>query len=275
MQAWHLQFGNIGQIDALARQIKAHVLVAEVVGSRTRNFAPHGLHLDVIELRFVIGKAEVCGQRFDGTAVGLRCRQREMSRTVWIRFRSGSLQGEIQSTGHGIIHPSGALQFRNVGMANGCLHLERQVLGETSFLQRRRTIHIQVRATFLNDAVMHGHAGGRVLHVPGKLIDVNASRLCSGLRRRWLWRRGKVEQRLLFRRRLGCGRRRFLHTRGIDVGEVRCLHVAGDLRILQPAGEGSVEACPAREFHAVAAGCPWPSAAAGTQSGWWYSGLRA
>ena len=49
----------------LARQIKAHSLVTEVVGGRTRNFAPHGLHLDVIELCFVIGKDEVCGQRLD------------------------------------------------------------------------------------------------------------------------------------------------------------------------------------------------------------------
>src|ERR1035437_10679793 len=50
LQAWLLQFGDIGQIDALARQVETALLVAEVVGSRTRNFAAHGLHLNVVEL---------------------------------------------------------------------------------------------------------------------------------------------------------------------------------------------------------------------------------
>ena len=197
-----------------------------------------------------------------------------MSRTVWIRFGPAGLNGEIQSAGHGIIHPSGALQFRNVRIANGSLHLERKVLGETSFLQRRRTIHLQVRGTFLNDPVMYGHTGGRVLHVAGKLIDVNAPGLYAGCGGGGSASRqsGTVTS---FSQAPGLRAAPHSARWDIDVSEVRCLHVARDLRILQPAAERAIEACRAREFHAVAGDCPWPSAAAGTQSGWWYSGLRA
>src|ERR1019366_7012252 len=67
LQMRHLQFGDIRQIDTLARQVEAHILIAEVVGSRTRNLATHGLHLDVVELRLVIDKSEVRRERFDGT----------------------------------------------------------------------------------------------------------------------------------------------------------------------------------------------------------------
>ena len=43
--------------------------------------------------------------------------------------------------------------------------------------------------------------------------------------------------------------RRALTRWGIDVSEVRSLHMAGDLGIAQPAAEGAVEAGLAREFH--------------------------
>ena len=75
LHARHLQFGDIRQIDVLAGQVEAYLLVAEVVGSRTRKFAAHGLHLDVIELRLVICKREVRRERLHRTAVGLPCRQ--------------------------------------------------------------------------------------------------------------------------------------------------------------------------------------------------------
>src|ERR1017187_1810168 len=183
-----------------------------------------------------------------------------MSRAVRIGFRSGGLHGEIQSARHGIIQTGGALQVRDVRIADGSLHLEGQVSGETPFLQRCRTIHIQVRAAFLNDAVMHGNARGRVLHVTGKLIDVNAPGLC-----RWLWRRrrrrlSEVEERFLFRRRLSWWRRT-MHCRHIDVSEVRGLYVAGNLRIIQPAAECAVEACPAWEFYRGGRAAPGPETA--------------
>ena len=41
LQMWLLQFRDIGQIDALAGQIEAHALIAEIVSRRTFNFAPH------------------------------------------------------------------------------------------------------------------------------------------------------------------------------------------------------------------------------------------
>ena len=107
-----------------------------------------------------------------------------MTRAVRIGLGSGSLHREIQSAGHRIIQTGGTLQFGNVRIANRSLYLKRQVVGETSFLQRRRSIHMNVRATLFNYAVMYGNVRRGILHVAGKLIDMNAPRLC-----RCLWRR--------------------------------------------------------------------------------------
>ena len=141
LQMGRLDFGYLGQINAVADQIELQSVMIEVVGSRARDHTACGLQMDVFQLHRAIGKNNIRGQQLDGTAVGLAFAQRQLSVPVRISKSPHSLQREIQFPRHGIIPSRCSLQGRSITVMNCCLYLEVGVVGEAAVRQRCRSIH--------------------------------------------------------------------------------------------------------------------------------------